>query len=330
MKARTCPTAVPVLRLGHLNSFTSHLRDIGQPIDCQLRREGLPVLCDDADHVVPLRRAWSFFDYSAQKVDPMVGWRVGASAGEHNLNDVLRRTLESAPTLLQALRGLARKARSEASHIQLGIWRRGHDALIYSHYTGMGDVPGYLVAQGYQLGTILGLIRCYLGRSWLPNEIGTEGSVPPYGLDDYFAGTRIMLGRRFGYLAVPMGLLNSKAIDLGDDIDSSGYGAADAPGFADTLRALLPGYLADGYPTATFAARLMDVSERTLARRLAAEHLTFGQLIDEVRFAEASRLLADPVVRVEDVAKAVGFNDQSNFSRMFRRIAGVTPVEYRT
>ena len=104
---------------------------------------------------------------------------------------------------------------------------------------------------------------------------------------------------------------------------SSGSEAVHKLGFVDGLRAVLPGYLPDGYPSPRFSASLMNVSERTLARRLAGCGLTYGMLIDEVRFAEAMKLLLAPRVRTEDVAISVGFNDQSNFTRMLRRIGGL-------
>ncbi len=73
----------------------------------------------------------------------------------------------------------------------------------------------------------------------------------------------------------------------------------------------------------------MDVSERSLARRLATRRLTYGKLIDEIRFREAKNLLQQPGMRIEDVASSVGFNDHSNFTRMFRRVGGLTPQEFR-
>jgi AraC-like DNA-binding protein len=41
------------------------------------------------------------------------------------------------------------------------------------------------------------------------------------------------------------------------------------------------------------------------------------------------KLLRDPLVRIEDVALSVGFDDQSNFTRMFRRIGGLNPGAFR-
>jgi len=100
-------------------------------------------------------------------------------------------------------------------------------------------------------------------------------------------------------------------------------------GDVDRLREVLKSYLPDGYPTARFAAEVIDVSERTLARRLSACGLTFGGLVDQVRFEVAKRLLQEPDARIVDVARSVGFESQGNFTRMFRRVAGLSPTQFR-
>ena len=73
----------------------------------------------------------------------------------------------------------------------------------------------------------------------------------------------------------------------------------------------------------------MNTSVRTLSRRLSTDGLTYGALIDELRFKSAKELLQNPGVRIVDVAQSVGFNDQGDFTRMFRRIGGLTPREFR-
>jgi len=100
-------------------------------------------------------------------------------------------------------------------------------------------------------------------------------------------------------------------------------------GDVDRLGEVLKSYLPDGYPAARLAAELLGVSERTLARRLSARGLTYGSLVDEVRFEAAKQLLQKPGVRIGDVAASVGFEDQANFTRMFRRIGGLSPREFR-
>jgi AraC-like DNA-binding protein len=68
---------------------------------------------------------------------------------------------------------------------------------------------------------------------------------------------------------------------------------------------------------------------RTLARRLAACNLTYRGLVDELRFTVAKELLRQPDVQLSSVAWSVGFDDQSHFTRMFRRVGGLTPGQMR-
>ena len=44
---------------------------------------------------------------------------------------------------------------------------------------------------------------------------------------------------------------------------------------------------------------------------------------------KARRLLLDPDLPVSEVAVACGYDDALYFSRVFRRVCGVSPTEYR-
>jgi AraC-like DNA-binding protein len=71
------------------------------------------------------------------------------------------------------------------------------------------------------------------------------------------------------------------------------------------------------------------MSDRTLQRRLAAEHTTFDALLDEIRHQLALRYLADPKIAVSEVAYLLGYSEPSPFHRAFRRWTGATPGEIR-
>lgn len=49
----------------------------------------------------------------------------------------------------------------------------------------------------------------------------------------------------------------------------------------------------------------------------------------QIRMKKAMELLSTTKVSVSEVAGRVGYNNLSNFNRQFKRIVGVTPVEYR-
>lgn len=76
-------------------------------------------------------------------------------------------------------------------------------------------------------------------------------------------------------------------------------------------------------------ARRMNVSARTIDRRLKQENLQFRDLSQQVRFERACELLGATRATVAHVALNLGFSDAGSFSRAFRRVMGVSPSEYQ-
>ena len=56
---------------------------------------------------------------------------------------------------------------------------------------------------------------------------------------------------------------------------------------------------------------------------------SFSKYVMEVRLKKAVELLENSVLKINDIAAAVGYNDTSNFIQIFKRNYGVTPEEYR-
>lgn len=83
------------------------------------------------------------------------------------------------------------------------------------------------------------------------------------------------------------------------------------------------------YPTIEHVARLLRMPVRTLQRRLRQSGFSYSALVEETRFELACRLLDEPHAQVAAVAKALGYTDQSSFSRAFRRWSGMSPREYQ-
>lgn len=55
----------------------------------------------------------------------------------------------------------------------------------------------------------------------------------------------------------------------------------------------------------------------------------FSELLNHVRMEKAKELLGDPSLRISDIAEEVGFLDMAHFSRVFKKLAGVSANEYR-
>lgn len=78
------------------------------------------------------------------------------------------------------------------------------------------------------------------------------------------------------------------------------------------------------------AARALNVSERTLRRRLADAGWSFRSLHNRLRAQHAAALLGDPALPVARVGETLGFSDGREFRRAFKRWTGEAPNAART
>lgn len=85
----------------------------------------------------------------------------------------------------------------------------------------------------------------------------------------------------------------------------------------------------EGMPTLAELARLLNQSPRTLDRHLAREGKRFLDIAKRIRHEKACALLQSGALPVTQIAYQLGYKDAANFTRAFRREAGVSPSAYR-
>lgn len=78
----------------------------------------------------------------------------------------------------------------------------------------------------------------------------------------------------------------------------------------------------------TIAGRL-DVSPRTLQRRLGEACTTFQEQLDDIRHVAARRLLAQTELAPLDISFLLGFAEPNSFARAFRSWERTTPLRWR-
>ncbi|TDQ40772.1 AraC family transcriptional regulator [Aureibacillus halotolerans] len=82
--------------------------------------------------------------------------------------------------------------------------------------------------------------------------------------------------------------------------------------------------------TTTTLAELFNVSTRQLGRVFKEETgMTIVEMIHSIRIEKAKYLLDQTDDKVIHIANKVGYEDQAFFSRLFRRLVGVSPGKYR-
>jgi AraC-like DNA-binding protein len=76
-------------------------------------------------------------------------------------------------------------------------------------------------------------------------------------------------------------------------------------------------------------ASRLNLSPRTLHRRLADAGTSYQEIVDGIRSRLAIEFLERTEMAVDDVAERCGFSDVSNFRKAFRKWTGHTPGYYR-
>jgi AraC-like DNA-binding protein len=87
--------------------------------------------------------------------------------------------------------------------------------------------------------------------------------------------------------------------------------------------------LPHGKARAGEVARKLGVSQRTLARRLSSEGLTFVGVLQSLRADLAKRHLTDETLSISKIAWLLGYQDVSAFTHAFKRWTGSAPRAVR-
>ncbi len=100
--------------------------------------------------------------------------------------------------------------------------------------------------------------------------------------------------------------------------------------FLASLRQSIAQLLPEGEMSIDAVAGELNVSRRTLQRRLSARDTNFQQVLQEVRSKLACVYLADKRLAISEIAFLLGYTDQGSFSNAFKSWFGGSPSEYRS
>ena len=83
------------------------------------------------------------------------------------------------------------------------------------------------------------------------------------------------------------------------------------------------------FPTIEMVASNLNISVRTLQRRLKNESKTYQDILDQLREQFAKNYLKNNDLTVSEVAYLLNYSDASSFIRSFKRWTGMTPEQFR-
>jgi AraC-like DNA-binding protein len=319
----------------HVSDLLDALRSLGADADALRAGVGLTgALLANPDARIPSSILLTLFERAARRLrDPLVGLHAGERV---HTRGPLFYLLLSSPRFDEGLRTLARFARValDTQEIRVTI---GADIVNLTIDPGDPAIGGSHHAVDYMMGAILGSIRRAVPGI---RPIGVDLTHAPVGGQheaERAFGCQVRFARRHNTLRFPVSALRSAPAAANRAIAEQirKYAAALLARVvsdrvedlaADVIRTLL----VDGIrPDRLIVARRLNMSERTLKRRLGQEKTTFKLVRDRVRAETAEALLSNQSLKIGAVAQCVGFAETASFTRAFSRWSGFSPARYR-
>ena len=312
--------------------LTDFLSGLGVPVGRYIERFRLSKkMLDAPDIFVDEARFWQLSGDLARR-EGFLDW--GFRAGEQidfsslgEFGDVLT----NQPTLKAALENFVRTIAGETQST-FSLMPGGDCTWLMME--GCSNAPaGRDVIELYDFKFLTKLVQCAAGNHWLPPAVHLVADALPAGLAEHeictgnvrYASTMTALAIPNALLALPMNGYHSSAVPCCSTTGDHLLAEAD---FATSLRLLLGGYV-DEILHIDECANLVGMSSRTLQRRLAANDTSFNNILEQTRFDAARQLLEQSSASILEIAYETGYSDPANFTRAFRRWAGMSPRQHR-
>lgn len=278
------------------------------------------------------RRLYRLAEFAfAQTDDRLIGLKIGRAAPLH-LFGPLALALVSAPSLLDVTQVIVRHSRifqaDPVESMSINITSDGV-YLNYLHPVRLEQLPNFVpdlffsfVARMLSLLTGDDLSRHVL------IQLGYE--MPDHPRYEEEIGAKVAFNAKQNRILIPgeiarqrlPGSLFLMNADLYRKLADKDLESAVEDGVRERVTQLLVGN-SNNLLSLSGAANLLNLSERSLRRKLREAGASFQRLIDENRFDLARAYLRD--MPINDVANLLGYKDTSAFRRAFRRWSGVNP-----
>ena len=286
----------------------------------------------DPDDRLPNSKMKEIWDEGVRLTgDPCFGFRVGMEFHVTNYHAVGYAWLGSA-TIREALERFVRYQKLISTAVDLALESQDHSLDLAIRGTELAreavDAASCATVQ---------VCRDVFGEHFAPIAVHMMRETPPCAADvRRFFGCEVHYGAadnliRFSTAAVDERLprSNPALVQASEGVARDYIARMNNNDVVTKARVLLIGQLPDGEPSRKRLAEALHMSQRTLARRLSEQDYTFTSLVDEIRDNLARDYLRQSRFSITDVAFLLGFSDQSNFARAFKRWTGQSPTEFR-
>ena len=333
MPERTVTESIHIIRM-----MLRAARAAGVDTDAALSEISLDkAVLEDPDARVPMHLEQQLWDVLvARSGDPCFGLHAGTAleAGEFDVMDYAIRTSD---TLRQALLNAKRYNRLLHDVAEFELRVEGRSAS-FEHYFRDDPRGANWQAGDFTLASVYSVAVAITGQSFTLRGVHFQHAAPaditPY---QQVFQCRPSFERSRNRLLFDAAVLHYPV--LGGDpqlhkvlvrhADAMLAKLPDTDSVVDQVRYRVSHALRDGEPSIGAIAQDLNMTHRTLQRRLSASGTTFKDIVDALRKSTAERYLTESAFGVSEIAYLLGYSEPSAFHRAFRRWFDQSPVQYR-
>ncbi|MBS0558635.1 MAG: AraC family transcriptional regulator [Proteobacteria bacterium] len=321
-------------RVGVVAELPRLLAERGVPAEQVLGAAGLPAdLLRNPENAVSFPDLCRLLSLAAEATDcPHICALMGRRGGTSSLG-LVGRLMRSAPTLGDAMLDLAcnqhRYIRGAVAYLLV----QG-DSALWGYTLEQSQMDGAGLACEAAMGIGVSMIEELTGSR--PDEVLLARGVPAdrgpyesaYGVPVRLRADLYAVVIKRDQLRQPL-RTHDRALRAILQKQVAAYWAHDPPGVAAKVRRSLAARITTQSATATAVAADLNMSLRTMTRRLEDERITFRDLVAEARFNASRHLIRATGLPLTDISLALGYTSQSAFTRAFSRWAGCSPTAWR-
>lgn len=264
--------------------------------------------------------------------DPAFGIKVASHIKQTTFH-ALSFGLSASSTLKEAFERVQRYCHVASDAIEYEFWRSGAEYhFVIEPAAGVADESvDALVAAN------LRMCRSLIGHDYSPLRIEFRRACPA-SIDDFqsllraplqFGAERTRLVFDADAIERPLDGGNPELARQHDAIALQYLSQIERDNIQWRVRDVLTQRLAQGEPSQEDVAELLNMSARTLQRKLGDCGITYREILDETRRVLALAYLSAARHTVSDVTYLLGFSAGSSFTRAFRRWTGRSPSDWR-
>jgi AraC-like DNA-binding protein len=239
-------------------------------------------------------------------------------------------------TLRDGLGRLVRFSRFVSSFIE--IWIEDVDDSVDLVVTGAEKWPDFVHAAGdLAMASFLRLCRITAGQSLDPEIVHLQRPRP--SCDELFealfrapivySAEQNRLRFSANQLDAPLPTPNPELARINDQTVIDYLARYDRNSTAMQVRSRIIEGLPDGTPQQNNIAGALNLSLRSLQRRLKQEGTSFKDLLEDTRRELALQYIRETHRSIGEITYLLGFSEPSNFTRAFRRWTGLAPAAFR-